>query len=159
MHVGTAYEQIGHIAHVNIDEFSPLIPYRFLIGAILCYKSPRITLVVRKVGTITSQFRTFDMEVLASGEHEPHFMCEVRESECRFRFDYRKVYWNSRLGHEHERLIDKIARSDLIAVVYDVMAGVGPFAVPLAAKRGMTVHANDLNPESYQALVANAKLN
>ena len=41
-------------------------------------------------------------------------------------------------------------------VAYDVFAGVGPFAVP-AAKKGITVLANDLNPESYKWLNQNAK--
>lgn len=43
-------------------------------------------------------------------------------------------------------------------VVFDVFAGVGPFAVP-AARRGCTVLANDLNPESHRWLVHNCQLN
>jgi tRNA (guanine37-N1)-methyltransferase len=43
-------------------------------------------------------------------------------------------------------------------VVADLMAGVGPFAVPLAL-RGAAVHANDLNPESHKWLVHNAAAN
>jgi tRNA (guanine37-N1)-methyltransferase len=42
--------------------------------------------------------------------------------------------------------------------VCDMMAGIGPFAVPLA-KGGFVVHANDLNPHSYKHLVANAAHN
>jgi tRNA (guanine37-N1)-methyltransferase len=36
-------------------------------------------------------------------------------------------------------------------LVADVMAGVGPFAVP-AGKNGVFVWANDLNPDSYESL-------
>ena len=43
-------------------------------------------------------------------------------------------------------------------VVADLMAGVGPFAVPLAL-HGCTVHANDLNPDSHKWLVHNAQRN
>jgi tRNA (guanine37-N1)-methyltransferase len=49
-------------------------------------------------------------------------------------------------------------------VVADVMAGVGPFAVPLATRSSglqdeIAVHANDLNPMSYKYLKINAKTN
>ncbi len=61
------------------------------------------------------------------------------------------MYWNSRLHHEHERLIDKFTPEEVIA---DVFAGVGPFAIP-AAKKGCGVLANDLNPSSYKYLTQN----
>lgn len=40
----------------------------------------------------------------------------------------------------------------------DVFAGIGPFAVP-AAKKGCRVVANDLNPNSFDFLKVNVKLN
>jgi tRNA (guanine37-N1)-methyltransferase len=43
-------------------------------------------------------------------------------------------------------------------ILFDVFAGIGPFAIP-AAKKGVRVHANDLNPHSYSALLENFKLN
>ncbi len=46
-----------------------------------------------------------------------------------------QVYWNSRLETEHKRLVDSFRPGE---VVLDVMAGIGPFAIP-AAQRGCTV--------------------
>jgi len=46
-----------------------------------------------------------------------------------------QVYWNSRLETEHKRLVDSFKPGE---VVLDIMAGIGPFAVP-AAQRGCTV--------------------
>lgn len=39
-----------------------------------------------------------------------------------------------------------------------MFAGIGPFAIPLARK-GVRVHANDLNPKSYEWMLANAQSN
>lgn len=46
-----------------------------------------------------------------------------------------QVYWNSRLETEHKRLVDSFKPGE---VVLDVMAGIGPFAIP-AAQSGCTV--------------------
>lgn len=56
---------------------------------------------------------------------------------------------------EHERLVTLFKPED---VVVDVMAGVGPFAVP-AAKKGCAVFANDLNPDSAKYLTQNVSDN
>lgn len=77
------------------------------------------------------------------------------ESGCRFKFDFAKVYWNSRLGTEHERLVSLIKPGELVV---DVFAGVGPFAIP-AARKGCLVFANDLNPSSTEYLAQNCKAN
>lgn len=46
-----------------------------------------------------------------------------------------QVYWNSRLEQEHKRLISSFQPGERIV---DVMAGIGPFAIP-AAQRGCQV--------------------
>ncbi|ORY02240.1 hypothetical protein K493DRAFT_208503 [Basidiobolus meristosporus CBS 931.73] len=148
--VQSSYETIGHIAHMNLRE--EYLPYKKIIGEVILDKTKHIRTVVNKLDSIDTTFRFFKMEVLA-GEND--MIAEMRESGCQFKFDFSKVYWNSRLHTEHDRLVQMFKKEENIC---DVMAGVGPFAVP-AAKKGCTVYANDLNPESYKWLCENIKLN
>lgn len=47
-------------------------------------------------------------------------LVEVKESNAIFRFDYSKVYWNSRLGTEHARLVNLLQPNDTVC---DMFAG------------------------------------
>lgn len=148
--IPTGYAQAGHLAHLNLrDEFKP---FGSLIGQVILDKNPKIETVVDKTDTIDTKFRTFKMNVLAGKDD---LLVEQSESGCKFKFDFSKVYWNSRLSTEHERLINQFQPHE---VVGDVFAGVGPFAVP-AGKKNVLVFANDLNPESYRYLQENIKIN
>ncbi|PWN26124.1 hypothetical protein BDZ90DRAFT_207807, partial [Jaminaea rosea] len=148
----TGYTTIGHIAHLNLRP--EYVPYRHLIGSVILSKnSPQIRTVVNKLDSIDTEFRFFAMELLAGAEE---YQVEQSESGCLFCFDFRKVYFNSRLHTEHARVWSQLDKG---AVVADVMAGVGPFAIPAAKNRGCRVYANDLNPHCYEALITNAKRN
>jgi tRNA (guanine37-N1)-methyltransferase len=150
LEVQTAFEQVGHLAHMNLRDH--LDPYKFIIGQVILDKNKSIKSVVNKVDSIDTVFRNFRMQVLAGIDDT---IVQVSESGCKFRFDFSQVYWNSRLHHEHERLIQRFQPSDYVC---DVFAGVGPFAVP-AAKKGCRIYANDLNPESYRWMVENMRRN
>jgi tRNA (guanine37-N1)-methyltransferase len=148
----TGFTQTGHVAHLNLRE--RYLPYKHIIGAVLVDKAPLIRTVINKLDDVGSEnaYRTFAYEVL----HGPDDMnVVVNEQGCTFKFDFSKVYWNTRLHTEHERLCDLFEEGDAVC---DVMAGVGPFAVP-AGKKKCFVYANDLNPESYKCLVDNIKGN
>ncbi|KAI3405564.2 TRM5 [Candida oxycetoniae] len=148
--VPTGFSQAGHLAHLNLrDEFKP---YGKLIGQVILDKNPSLKTVVDKKTTIANQFRTFPLELLSG---EENYIVEQLESGCRFKFDFSKVYWNSRLSTEHERLISKFKKGQ---VVGDVMAGVGPFSIP-SGKKDVIVLANDLNPDSYKYLQENISIN
>lgn len=154
--IPSSYEQAGHIAHLNLRD--EMLPFKHLVGQVILDKNPALRTVVNKMGNIENEFRTFPMEVLAGDDD---LQVTMRESGARFSFNFRNVYWNSRLQTEHARLIHLLKQQNeggAKAVVADMMAGVGPFAVPLAMGN-VTVHANDLNPESYASLVQNAKTN
>eukprot|EP00758_Cryptobia_borreli_P003408 Tbor_TRINITY_DN3726_c0_g2::TRINITY_DN3726_c0_g2_i1::g.2450::m.2450/K15429/TRM5, TRMT5; tRNA (guanine37-N1)-methyltransferase len=147
----SGFEQVGHIAHVNLSEAH--LPYRFIIGQVILDCNPTVKTVVNKVGIIDSVYREFKMEVI--GGDATNLTAEVRQYGCVFMIPYDKVYWNSRLGHEHNRLVSLINPGDQL---FDVMAGCGPFVIP-AAKKGVTVHANDLNPASVEAMRINIQRN
>ncbi|KAF2994129.1 tRNA(m(1)G37)methyltransferase [Neopestalotiopsis sp. 37M] len=143
--IPSGFNVAGHVAHLNLRE--QYHPYKKIIGEILVDKNTHIRTVINKVDNVgtESEFRTFAYEVLAGPDDMD---VEVRENECTFHFDYSKVYWNSKLESEHTRLIRSFQPGE---VVCDVMAGIGPFAVP-AGKKGVFVWANDMNPESYKYL-------
>ena len=56
---------------------------------------------------------------------------------------------------EHTRIVKMVNKGDNL---FDVFAGVGPFAIP-CAKKLARVYANDLNPSSYESLKQNVTLN
>mmetsp|Transcript_38788 Transcript_38788/g.51110 ORF Transcript_38788/g.51110 Transcript_38788/m.51110 type:complete len:442 (-) Transcript_38788:244-1569(-) len=149
--VPSSFEAAGHICHLNLREQQ--LPFKEIIGQVILDKHPKtLRTVVNKVGKITSQFRTFEMEVIAG---DSDMIVEVKEQDARLRFDFSKVYWNSRLQAEHARLVSLFQPEDLIC---DMFCGVGPFAVP-AAMKGCNVLANDLNPNSYHYLQENIRQN
>ena len=147
----SAFETAGHVAHLNLrDEF---LPWRRVIAQAILDKNPVLRTVVQKTGAIHEKFRTYPMELLAGVDDT---LVTVRECGATYRFDLARVYWNSRLGHEHEVMSRDLIRKG--AVVADMFCGVGPFAIPLAM-RGCVVHANDLNPDSFAALQDNVRRN
>lgn len=143
--VPSGFSVVGHVAHLNLR--SQYLDYKKLIAQVLVDKNPQVTTVINKIDDVgaANPYRTFQYEVLAG---EDDLNVEVKEEECLFRFDYAKVYWNPRLHAEHKRLVDGFREGEAVC---DVMAGVGPFAVP-AGKRKVFCWANDLNPDSYAAL-------
>ncbi|KAJ3675397.1 hypothetical protein LUZ60_004439 [Juncus effusus] len=151
LEIPSSFETIGHIAHLNIcDE---LLPYKNIIAKVIYDKNlPRIQTIVNKVGSITNEFRVPKFEILA-GKND--LKTEVKQYSAKFKLDYGLVYWNSRLEHEHMRLINLFKKGDLIL---DLFCGIGPFAIP-AAQKGCFVHANDLNPNSIEYLRVNLRVN
>ncbi|CAL5021022.1 unnamed protein product [Urochloa decumbens] len=140
-----------HVAHLNISD--DLLAYKDVIAKVIYDKNyPRIQTVVNKVGTITNEFRVPKFEILA-GKND--MVTEVKQYGATFKLDYGLVYWNSRLEHEHIRLVSLFKTGDVIC---DMFAGIGPFSIP-AAQKGCVVYANDLNPDSVRYLRTNAKIN
>ncbi|XP_006647479.2 tRNA (guanine(37)-N1)-methyltransferase [Oryza brachyantha] len=149
--VPSSFETIGHVAHLNIPD--DLLPYKDVIAKVIYDKNyPRIQTVANKVGSITNEFRVPQFEILAG---KSDMVTEVKQYGATFKLDYGLVYWNSRLEHEHIRLVSLFKKGDVIC---DMFAGIGPFSIP-AAQKGCIVYANDLNPDSVHYLRTNAQIN
>lgn len=159
MEAVTGFTLIGHVAHFNLKPAA--LPYRKLIGQIALDKLPLVRTVVNKAAKIDAEFRTFAVDLMAG---EENYLTEVKENGVTYHLDFSKVYWNSRLGTEHCRIIEEIKciakTSDATSVVvFDVFAGVGPFSIPLARTGSCQVLANDLNPDAFHFLQENVRRN
>ncbi len=108
--------------------------------------------VINKTSKIDNVFRTYQMELLAG---EDNYLVKHKEGNCTFEFDIRKVYWCSRLQNERDRLLRTLKKGETLL---DAFCGVGPFSIR-AAKQGIKVFANDLNPDCYDSINTNIKLN
>lgn len=163
----SGFTMIGHVAHFNLKPDA--LPFRRLIGQVALDKLANIRTVIHKAASIDSTYRTFQIDLMAG---DPDYVTAVKEHNLTFHLDVSKVYWNSRLEAEHSRIIDRLLKPMICGshgakvgqlapehvVVYDIFAGVGPFAIP-AARLGCQVLANDLNPDSYKWLEHNISAN
>nr|POF26162.1 trna (guanine(37)-n1)-methyltransferase [Quercus suber] len=150
--IPSGFSQVGHVAHLNLrDDY---LKHKGLIAQIILDKNAGVKTVINKIDDVgeENEFRTFKYEVLAGPDD---LNVEISEENCMFKFDYSKVYWNSRLHTEHSRLVALFREGEAVC---DVMAGIGPFTVP-AGKKGIFVYANDLNPDSHACLADAIKRN
>ncbi|KAK2741749.1 tRNA(m(1)G37)methyltransferase [Myotisia sp. PD_48] len=146
------FSQVGHVAHLNLrDQY---LPFKYIIAEVIKDKNPTVRTVINKVEDVgaQSQYRTFAYEHLA-GEKDMNVV--AHEQGCEFAFDYSKVYWNTRLSTEHTHMVSRFKEGEAVC---DVMAGVGPFALP-AGKKKVFVLANDLNPHGYEKILEGIQRN
>ncbi|CAB3397253.1 unnamed protein product [Caenorhabditis bovis] len=148
----SSFTQTGHIIHCNFVD--KLLPFRYVIANILLEKNQKCRTVVQKGDIITSVYRNLDLELLAG---EQDYVTELKEEGLRYKLDFSKVYWNSRLSNEHIRIINRFNSQ---SIVYDACCGIGPFVLPAySKKKPRRIIANDLNPESVKWLITNIELN
>lgn len=80
-----------------------------------------------------------------------------KENGCLFKLDLAKVMWSK--GNTNERLrIAKLVQDG--ETVIDMFAGIGYFSIPIGVhSNAKQVYAIEINPNSYQFLCENIKLN
>ncbi|SHG38389.1 class I SAM-dependent methyltransferase [Halobaculum gomorrense] len=142
-----SYERLGDI--VILDEDHPERARR-IADAIVESDVP-CEAVVNRASKVAGEYRVREWDVLyGDGTETVH-----REYGHEFAIDIAEVYFSPRLATERHRVTAQVEADERIV---DMFAGVGPFAVPMAA-RGAAVLACDVNPAAVASLRENAARN
>ncbi|NJE03034.1 class I SAM-dependent methyltransferase family protein [Thermococcus sp. MV11] len=146
----SSFDIIGDIAIIELPE--ELMDYGRAIGEAILKVHRHIKAVFAKGSKVEGEYRVRELIHLA-GENRTETL--HRENGIRLRLDVAKVYFSPRLATERMRVFEK---TQLGEVVFDMFAGVGPYAV-LLAKKAKLVFAVDLNPWAIKYLEENVRLN
>ncbi len=107
--------------------------------------------VLNRASEVRGQERVREWDLLAGADAETVH----REYGHEFLLDPRVVFFSPRLATERHRVAEQVREGERVV---DMFAGVGPFAVPMAA-RGAEVLAVDVNPDAVAYLRGNARRN
>jgi len=148
-HISDHFDVIGDIAVISIPQ--ELADYKQIIAQAIISHRRNIYTVLNKVAKVTGNSRTACYEILAGDttitlHHEFGF---------EYHLDVSRVFFNTRLAYERMRVIDQVENGERVMVPF---CGVGPFAIPAAAK-GAQVIAVEQNPEAFLWLEENISLN
>ena len=143
----------------------PVLPRHELVGGIAILQEhdpagagqilrsrPSLHTVLCAEGEVSGEYRTRGFSVLAG---MPTTRTVVTEHGHRFTVDLAAAYFSARLGTERQRVLVQTRGNEM---VLDMFAGVGPFAITLAA-RAASVVASDINPQAVLLMLENLAQN
>ncbi len=144
------YKILGDIILIKIPD--ELEQFKHLIGKELLKLHPRCKAVWRDKGK-EGMLRKPNVELIAGqGSVTIH-----KENGCLFKLDVTKVMFSP--GNQGERIrMAKMVKPG--EVVVDMFAGIGYFSIPIAVhSKPKRVYSIEINPDSYEFLLENIKLN
>jgi tRNA (guanine37-N1)-methyltransferase len=113
---------------------------------------PSLHTILFASSEVCGEYRTREFEVLAG---DSTTRTEVIEYGHRFTVDLSKAYFSARLSSERQRILEQVGDNE---TVLDMFAGVGPFAITLAARATIVV-ASDINPQAIILMLENCARN
>lgn len=144
-----SHESLGHAIILILNSIQTLFKLQiadYFLSTLKC-KS-----IFRKAEFVSTVNRTTKYELL-KGENDT--MASHTESNIKFRFDFKNVYFNSKLSGVRDRLLKEFSVNQIVA---DLFCGIGPIAIR-ALKKGCYVICNDINEHAIHSLRNNIKLN
>jgi tRNA (guanine37-N1)-methyltransferase len=151
-----SYERLGDVAILDEDDSDRA---EAIADAILDSDLP-VRAVIDRASKVKGDLRVRDWTVVATDDEastgdRPVTETVHREYGFEYLLDLSRVYFSPRLATERHRVTEQVAAGEQVV---DMFAGVGPFAIPMAA-RGATVVGVDLNPAAVEYLRENARRN
>jgi len=143
------FEVIGEIAILSIPD--DLSRYQQVIAESLMAQRRSITTVLRRISKRNGPCRVAEYEPIIGTTT----ITTYKESGFRYRVNISHAFFTSRLTGERQRISAMIQPEELVLIPF---AGVGPFAIPVAA-RGAQVIAVEINPDACLLLKENIRLN
>ncbi|MFB3766272.1 MAG: class I SAM-dependent methyltransferase family protein [Methanotrichaceae archaeon] len=140
---------IGDIAIVSIPP--EMSEYKRAISEALIDGRRNIKTVLNKVSKIEGDRRVASFEILAGSDT----VTVHKELGCSYRLDVSRVFFNSSLAYERGRIAQITRPGENVLVPF---CGVGPFAIPVAA-RGAKVVAVESNSEACRWMAENTRQN
>lgn len=147
----SGFHLVGHVAlvHLNLNTME----YASLIGEKTLEYDQRILSVAVKTGPTVGTTRLPSYELVAG---DGNTITTHIEDEVKFRLDPLRLTFSGGNRRERTRL-SKLVDDD--EVVVDMFSCVGQFALHIAKSAKVEVTAIEINPEAYQFLLENIKLN
>ncbi|KAB1189009.1 MULTISPECIES: class I SAM-dependent methyltransferase family protein [Haloferax] len=142
-----SYERLGDIVILDEDDTERARE----IATAIVDSDLKADTVVNRASKIKGELRVRDWDVLVGDSTETVH----REYGTELHLDIDTVYFSPRLATERHRVVEQIREGEH---VFDMFAGVGPFAIP-AAEAGADVVACDLNEAAVEFLRENAERN
>jgi len=148
------WQMIGDIVVISLH--SDLYPERKQVGDAMLKLYPYCKSVYLDRG-ISGKLRRPKRELVVARDGVDNPAVTVHnENRCQFRLDVTKVMFSK--GNLRERM--RMGRLGEGEVVVDMFAGIGYFTIPIAVhSHPDKIVAIEINPESYQYLVENIRLN
>jgi tRNA (guanine37-N1)-methyltransferase len=143
------FEVIGDVAVLTLP--GDLRPYGRTIAEAIVARRRNIYTVLNKTSSLTGPHRTGTYETLYGGTT----VTVYHEFGFSYRLDVARSFFSARLAYERRRVTEQVEPGEQVYVPF---AGVGPFAIPAAA-RGADVVAVEKNPDAFAFLLENVLAN
>ncbi|MBN1275092.1 class I SAM-dependent methyltransferase family protein [Candidatus Woesearchaeota archaeon] len=148
----TAYDQVGSIAILEIDE--DYRQYDALIGKTLLLTNPKTKTVLAKDSRHEGTFRTQQMRLLAG---EDTRLAEHKENGVVLAVDVEEVYFSTRLSTERKRIAGLVQPGERVLVMF---SGCGPYTCVLAKNTAAReVVGVEINPRGHELALQNIARN